>query len=284
MKIKNLSFLTPSTSSDKIILEKDYSQKFIISDGSYINLSSNIGPKRNQQDSIAVAENNGYILMLVADGVGGLEKGEEASYIIAKTIKEWLESQSKESLDQLNEIKLKDILTELITYTREKILPKDAGTTLNMSIVGPQNTLIVNIGDSRAYSIKDKKINLRTIDDSLAFSIFKPTTEEERDKIRFYRKNNIITNVIKKSTPPKVNVTTIENEEYDILCHLTDGVSDVLSEEIIRICLLKEKPALSLVQESINKEPEYTPYISSEFFEYVSPHDNASAVVYTKKR
>lgn len=283
MKINNLSFITPIKDPENIILEKNYSKKFNLSNGSNINVASNIGKREEQQDSIVVSKNNEYILLLVADGMGGLKQGEVASYNTAKTIKEWFESEDKDNLPTLDEIILEKILT-LLMYLISDRMPYYAGTTLNMSIICPEITIIANVGDSRAYTIKDGEITLRTKDDSQAFDKFKPVTENQRDQLRFYRQNNIVTNAIMKNIMPNITVTTIKNEDYDILCHITDGISDILTENIIRICCHDEEPAESLVYETNAIEYLHNPINSENFFEYIYPTDNTSAVVYTKKK
>ena len=70
-------------------------------------------------------------------------------------------------------------------------IPINSGSTLNMSIIGPNETLIANVGDSRTYIIKDGKLSLVTKDDSVVFKKYNPQTTEKREKLRFHKKNNI---------------------------------------------------------------------------------------------
>lgn len=284
MKIKNISFLTPLANTPNFKLEKECSQKFILPTKSFIQIHSAIGPKETQQDSVLVMEHHGYLIMAVADGMGGLKKGEEASYKILKNIKEWFEMQSLNTLQNINGIRLERIIYTLIENAKNKDFPDNAGTTLNLSMIGPYETYIINIGDSRAYTTKNNEITLRTHDDSLAFCLFGPQTKEDRDKLRFYSKNNIITNYIEKSETPYVVSTRINNDDYDILCHITDGVSDMLSEDTIKKYLLDKNPATSLVKQAINSELEYNTDITQGFSEFIYPHDNATAIVYSKRR
>lgn len=285
MKADKISFLTPlSKIIDKqIVLEKKYSYNYQLTDGSYIYLSSDIGNPKTQQDSIAVAKNNDYLLLLVSDGMGGLSNGEIASYTTAKIIKKWLESEYKECLKELNKHTLNDVLTALIYLISERI-PEKSGATLNMSIIGPENTLIANIGDSRTYTIKDNQMTLRTEDDSQAFMLFNPKTEEERDRLRFYKHNNLITNAITKDIFPTIKITTIKNEDYDIICHLTDGITDILPESLINKFSHNPNPSLSLVASSCKPMVIFNPINQPDFNNNLTPgKDNATAIVYTKK-
>lgn len=283
MKITKFTFITPVESSTNIVLAKEYSKTFNLENEDVINLSSNTGNTNRQQDCIAISQNNDYLLLLVSDGMGGMNLGELASYHTAHTIKEWFESISKKNLESLNTSSLTEILTNLISIISHKI-PNQSGATLNMSIIGPNNTLIVNIGDSRTYTIQNKMITLRTQDNSLAFQKYHPKNNTQRNMLRFFRKNNILTNAITKDKVATIKVTTLSNQDYDIICHMTDGISDILTEEIIRICLLDDNPSESLVNETISSPPIYNQHHTIDFAEYIYPHDNVTAITYTKKK
>lgn len=284
MKPKNISFITPLTNKRKYILDKEYSMNLVLNNGSEINISSHIGPKEDQEDSVAILENRGYILLLVADGMGGHEKGNEASYITAKTIQKYIASLSLKQLDNLTEFNLKMSINKILNQIKNKYLPKDSGTTLNMSLICPDKTFVINIGDSRTYTIKNDNINLLTKDDSLSFKTFCPISAEERDNLRFYKQNNVITKCIGLDSLPTVRIKTINNDSYDAICHMTDGISDILDEETIKKEMLQQRPAESLVKKAISMGPIINDIDRENFYNDIAPHDNASAIVYTKKR
>ena len=104
------------------------------------------------------------------------------------------------------------------------------------------------------------------------------------ERIRFYRKNNLLTSAISHRLLPEIKITIVKNEDYEILCHITDGVSDILTEEEINACCQKEQPAITLVDKVISTKPIFNPDGGYEFAEYICPSDNASTVVYSKKR
>lgn len=286
MELKNkISYITPKIEflSKKIILNDSYSQEFQLSDGNYIEVASDIGKRKNQQDSLTIAENSGYVLLLVADGVGGFENGELASYTTANIINKWFMSEYKETLKVLSSKTLEDVLNALI-YLISSNIPSHSGSTINMSIIGPNDTLIVNIGDSRTYSIKNGIISIRSKDDSLVFKNLNPQTREERDRLRFHKRNNIITNSISKNTYPNIKISTINNDEYDILIHLTDGVSDYLDEQKICTYANQDNPAKKLVYNTVNGRIIYNNNYSEEYRELIYPgEDNSTAIVYSKK-
>lgn len=285
MSIQKISFFTPYQYFDnnKLVLSKSYSKKIIVNNNTEIFLASDYGNRNNQQDCIAISKNGEYILLLVADGMGGLSNGEIASYITAKIIKKWFETEDINSLKYLDEKNFEDVLNALMYLISTKI-PESSGSTLNMSIIGPNKTLIANVGDSRTYTIKGDKITLNTIDDSLVFSKYNPKTSEERDNLRFHKKNNIITNSIAKHVFPSIKITSINNENYNIICHLTDGVTDYLTEKEINIYLQQNNPADTLVEKSITGNPIYNYNKNEDYHSIIYPgSDNATAIIYSKK-
>lgn len=284
MKIENISFITPvnKITKNKIILSREYTKKLILDDNKTIQISSHIGERELQQDCVAITENNGYLLLLVSDGIGGISNGEIASYTTAKIIKKWLDSEDINSLKYLNKKNLEDVLSALIYLISAKI-PQSSGATLNMSIIGPTETLIANIGDSRTYTIKDNKITLQTTDDSLIFSKYKPTNSDERNKLRFHKENHIIINSILKHTFPNIKVNSINNNEYDTLCHLTDGITDFLTEEEIKIYSQYPNPANTLIKKCINGMPIHSHLEDKDYHSIIYPgSDNATAIIYSK--
>lgn len=286
MSIHNLSFITPSSIlSRKLELDKKYSRYLILEDESSLSFASDIGNREKQQDSIAVCQKDNVTLLLVADGMGGLSFGEEASYITAKTIKQWFQITNTQYLNTMTEETLKNEIYSLI-HIILSTTSYNSGTTLNMSLITNKKTLIVNIGDSRTYTLKDGKISLITKDDSQVFEILKPETTEQRDKLRFHNQNHLITNAISRKKFPRVRVTTLKNEDYDIICHMTDGVSDILSESTIEELCQSPNGALTLVGSSIYGSRIRGEYhlTDDQYVEYIQPgKDNATAIVYTKK-
>ena len=286
MKIDKLSFITPieKIQNNKIILKKSYTQKFYLQNGNVISVASRIGNCQTQEDCTAVTKIDDYLLLLVADGIGGMKGGVEASYKTAEIIKNWVEIEDKEILKELNEKTLEDVLNALM-YLISTSIPTNSGATLSMSIITPNKTIIANIGDSRTYTIKNGTITLRTFDDSLVFKRYHPQTKEDRNKLRFHKHNHILINSITSEALPNITVTTIDNDDYDILCHVTDGVTDFLSEYLIEKYSKKLNPATTLVNKSTKGFPIYNHAKFELLRRCIKPgEDNATAIIYTKKR
>lgn len=271
--------------------------------------TQDIGKNRtNQEDSVLIIEhpqNKNFKLLAVADGIGGNEDGEKASrHVVAKLI-EWFENLNK-NLDtnmQEVEIELNRLLPNILNDIK---LSKGAGSTLSAVIIGKEETLISNIGDSRVYSMKDGNLKQETKDDSIAQELLEKKSIPNEELTRYSTQGNVITNSINEMGLRKApNMYIIQNKSYDRIMAVSDGVSDCLSkQEIETIMKNSEKELLthnivsnalnnhSNLSKTINNLPEREKvksvksinnnpraYISS----IIGGKDNTTAAAYIKK-
>ncbi len=109
-------------------------------------------------------------LYMIADGIGGMPKGDEASKIAVQTAMQEMMSH----INQANDAE--DIMAWLqeaaqmahLTIRLQKKDEDSQGTTLVMATVIEDNIYIANIGDSRAYLIHDDNLRQITKDHTFA--------------------------------------------------------------------------------------------------------------------
>lgn len=252
---------------------------------------SNVGKKRKtQEDSFVILEhpqNKEFKLLAVADGMGGHKSGEIVSNHVVKKLIEWFERQDSSLMNDMNHAKtlineyLHTILDDLPS---EKAL--NGGTTLVTALVGKNETLLVNIGDSRVYTMKNGKIKQETKDQSLSQQLYE-IGELDEDVMRFYYQNNVIDNALtKKTVEPGADYKVISNQTYDKILLVSDGVTDCLSKEeigkLMRISR-KEKLAENIVEAALNTDSVLPrKYMNNEKYvrEIHGGKDNTTAVYY----
>lgn len=129
--------------------------------------------RKSNQDSILCCSgsiNGGAaVLAAIADGMGGLTKGELASSLILEKIQEWWKAISTKS----SVFTIKDISESIdrVIYDVHGQLVEIGdnygtrlGTTLSLIILVDNQGLIKQIGDSRVYEIRGGKIRQLTTD------------------------------------------------------------------------------------------------------------------------
>lgn len=210
-----------------------------------INISSHtdIGDvKRTNQDSILSIKGmiNGHNvgLFIVADGCGGLEFGEEISRLIVTHFSRiWNDELSKIihtgkvnlSLmsDYLNGV-LNDINNEALNFSKQG--SGKVGSTLSLLFSIDRSYIIKNIGDSRVYLKRKKKIVRLTEDQSLVADLVR-NGELTKEQAKNFKKKNVLTMCIGFYTDLKVYTQTgkIKNGDVFILC--CDGLHNCVSEQ-----------------------------------------------------
>jgi PPM family protein phosphatase len=212
-------------------------------DSRKIGMITDVGQVRTvDEDSILVAdlsfginsENEKFLLLAVADGMGGHAKGEEASKIALNTLTKSVipELFEDKSFTELLENGIKNANQEILDYTSKNPESSGMGTTTVCALVKGNDVHLANVGDSRAYVISDDEIRRVTKDHSYVQALIdegKITEEEARE----HPQKNVITKAvgIMESVEPDTMKLTLDNDESLLLC--CDGVIAHLPDEDI---------------------------------------------------
>jgi protein phosphatase len=244
--------------------------------------------RENNEDSVITIThpNDPNIKMLaVADGVGGKENGEVASNFTIETLKEWF---TTTDIDKLNNSKqLSKLIIGIIKFINNfLVLTKndECSTTLTCAIINENDAVIANIGDSRAYIVKEDEIVQITRDDSLVWYYYEKG-EISKEEIRFHRGNSLITKSIGSDIDIEPEIFKIPNKDYNGLLLFTDGVTDCLSDsKIARIAIKgsKKNLAKNLIKEAVYGVPPKRAPKGKEFQIPQNGKDNASVALYLK--
>ena len=127
--------------------------------------------KKTNQDSVLVMQaqsDAGPVLMTaICDGMGGLAKGEVASAAMVNSLAQWFQTALPALLSEGFEAgKLCDQWNQLVQTTALRIaeygshIHVDMGTTAAVFLVVGDSYFIMNVGDSRVYSVTDRLYQL----------------------------------------------------------------------------------------------------------------------------
>ena len=188
-------------------------------------------------------------LMMVADGMGGAAAGEVASDMATKVvydhlITKWAEDE--ESTPQRFAYRLKEAVEEanekIHGYAREHPEVKGMGTTTTAVGVLGNHLYLTQVGDSRAYLVRQGAAIQLTKDQSLMQRLVDAgeLTEEEAEKSE---RRNIILQALGPDPRVRVDLTRQELRRGDAVVLCSDGLSgQVKKDEIARV--VSETPDL----------------------------------------
>lgn len=207
-------------------------------------ISTDVGiyKKKNQDSScikIAQTKDRGQVAMvLMCDGMGGLEKGELASAVVISSFSNWFEKELPKKISSYSVQEIAKEWLEMIQNLNEKILAYgnssriSLGTTLSALLILEEEYLIVHVGDSRVYRISDKVEQLTEDHTFVAREIKQGRMTLEEAK-RDPRRNALLQCVgASKRVVPDVITGRMEKDMVFMLC--TDGFYHVLKEEEIQ--------------------------------------------------
>ena len=160
-------------------------------------------------------------LYIVADGVGGAATGEVASKFAALKVLHTCYSQPALKPWQRIKVGMKRANEELVEYIRQNAQARMA-TTLTVAAINGEEMTVVNVGDSRAYLIRNNTIKQITQDHSLVNEMIRNgiLTEEEARTAKV--KNQLTSSLGGHETfKADVFIESLQPEDLVLLC--SDG-------------------------------------------------------------
>lgn len=248
---------------------------------------------KNEDSVITIShpESESIKFLAVADGMGGYSNGEYASSYTIERLKEWFNNKKSYELNNIDYLNanlqelIQDINISLHKESRKRL--NEMGTTLTCAIVTNNKTLVLNIGDSRCYLMKDTNLKQITDDDSTVYEQYEAGKLTKND-LRFHPRNNIVTQGLGiTSVSPRIKI--IDNDSYDKLLLFTDGVTDCLSDDRIKLIAntyKKEEILEKIIDEAVNIEQAKPKNITlpEGFRVYPTPgKDNATGAILIKR-
>jgi PPM family protein phosphatase len=195
---------------------------------------SDVGPVRDNNEDAVYASPR---LAAVADGVGGAVAGEVASRAAIDALV---------ALDNRRlEVPLPEALRSAIADGNERIgfiaacRPRTAGmsTTLTAVALGDDGYAVANVGDSRAYLLRDGALRPLTRDDSLVQRMLDAGAITPEEARRHPQRSFVVESLDgdPQRTPPAV--ATLQARPGDRLLLCSDGLTDFVDEQPIAAAL-----------------------------------------------
>ncbi|TAE59124.1 MAG: serine/threonine-protein phosphatase [Nostocales cyanobacterium] len=190
----------------------------------------NYGFKQQQ-----ISNTETLLLGVVADGMGGMSKGELASKIAVETVLKSLIPAELQTLEQRNQW-LIDIFQKANENVNNTVT--EGGTTLSVILAFSQQLMMGHVGDSRIYLLRKREIKQLSEDHSYV-GLLVASGEITLEESLTHPDRNVLTKYIGAKTrlsdgyvqtlESTSQQLTINLENNDILLLCSDGVWDLIS-------------------------------------------------------
>jgi len=219
---------------------------------------TDVGLKReHNEDAILVDKRSA--MFIVADGMGGHEKGEVASQILVESFYAMQHNKFTINLggdedtivpstgieDELN-YTVETASQKMTAYTEERGIEGTIGST----VVGLKYVpnirawALFHLGDSRAYLFNDNSLLQLTVDHSKYETMRQQNIPE--DEVKKTGKN-IITKAIGNFKPFELDIQYITTKKNNILLLCSDGVTDLCSTDELLLLIIQYRYNLNIL-------------------------------------
>lgn len=207
-----------------------------------------VGRRANNEDAVYPSEKLAVSQLLrsrvfaVCDGVGGLDKGEEASRIVSELIGAYFAN-----VQHVNEAQIQEAVFEaenrISDYVELEGISGEIASTLAMVHFGENGITTAHVGDSRIYQVRGGEIIFKSRDHSFVNELVQQGVITPKEALS-HPKRNVVTRAITVSShrhAVEINsIQDIQPNDYFLLC--SDGVTESVSDDVIRlICGDKDK-------------------------------------------
>ena len=187
--------------------------------------------RQQNQDAFATRKlEDGRIIAVVCDGMGGARAGNVASTMAVELFMDQFAREPGESDQERLQAAAALANREIFQRSSSDQDCAGMGTTLVAALAGQEEAVILNEGDSRAYHINEGGIALVTRDHSLVEDMVE-RGELTREQARTHPHKNLITRAL--GAEPHLAADCFRQSlvpgDYLLLC--SDGLSNVVTEQ-----------------------------------------------------
>jgi PPM family protein phosphatase len=212
----------------------------------HVGVITDTGRKRRRNEDAYVCEPP---LFAIADGMGGAQAGEVASRLAAAALKE-------SGADTGGEHRIYDLIQEANrrVYARASSDPNTSGmgTTITVALVENGNVAFGHVGDSRAYLIRDGRMEQVTEDHSLVNELMK-SGKLSREEAETHPQRSVITRALGTDPDVDADTFTIEAKVGDVFLLCSDGLTDMVGEREIQELVERNRENLDAALKSLVK-------------------------------
>jgi PPM family protein phosphatase len=189
-------------------------------------------------------------LFMVADGMGGAAAGELASAICAEAFAEI------DLIRNGGDTALRDAIRTANRRIVERATsdPSAAGmgTTVTAALVGDDGRVVIaNVGDSRAYLLRDGSLRRLSEDHSVVAELI-ASGQISEDEAEHHPQRSVITRVLGAESSVQVDIFWLDAAEGDTLLLCSDGLTTMVAEARIAELLAADGDCETIAQSLVD--------------------------------
>ncbi len=204
--------------------------------------------RSSNEDAYAV--DSRHRAFLVADGMGGHAAGEVASQLAAQTVEAALAEAAAGPDPDLLRRAVQEANARVYEAQMEKPEFRGMGSTLTVLAFSGGLYHIAQVGDSRAYLLRDGTLRQLTQDHSVVWPLYENGILSKEDIARHPQKN-LITRSIGTCPQVEVDLTSDAASEGDTFLLCSDGLTDVLTDREIALALSAPADTIQDIADSL---------------------------------
>ncbi|NTU75087.1 MAG: serine/threonine-protein phosphatase, partial [Anaerolineaceae bacterium] len=207
-------------------------------------------PEDADADTLAV---KGHLYIL-ADGMGGHQNGEVASAVTIETVNQEYYASVKPLVDHNPEEAIITALTQAIQKANYDVMDvtEGGGTTIVTAVLYGDSLVAMNVGDSRAYLLRNNELSLVTRDHSLVSRLVEMGKITETEALTHPRRN-VLYQALGQGTEVEIHIYSqkLQNDDIIILC--SDGLWGEVSEPNLKHILNSAPSPLAAAEQLIEQ-------------------------------
>jgi protein phosphatase len=185
---------------------------------------SDTGRRRRQNEDAFVCDPP---LFAIADGMGGAQAGEIASNLAATSLQH-SDHGGPADEDRVKQL-IQDANRSVYERARTDASTSGMGTTMTVALLDDETVRIGHVGDSRAYVVRDHKLEQLTEDHSLVGELVRSgrlSPEEAED----HPHRSVITRVLGTDPEVDVDALSVETKPGDLFMLCSDGLTAMVDD------------------------------------------------------
>jgi len=210
---------------------------------------TDVGRKRRHNEDSYVSRPPVFV---VADGMGGAQAGEVASALAAGTVGEIDHDPGQDGLAQVIAL-IKAANLRVHERARADASASGMGTTMTVAMLQPDGKVAIgHVGDSRAYRLREGRLEQLTDDHSLVAELVR-RGELSPEEAAVHPQRSVITRALGTEPDVDVDAFTVDTKDGDLFLLCSDGLSTMLDPETIARILARNHGQLEAAAHALIK-------------------------------